>query len=355
MPYKDHISGITQSIIESGQFIFGEDLRTFEAACAERTGCQYAAGVANATDALEILLIAHEMPRGSEVIIPSHTMNATASAIVTAGGIPIPIDIDEYGMLDPQKIIDAISPKTWAIMPTQLNGAIAQMNEIKTIASRYSLHLFEDSAQAFCAELNGVRAGNFGNGGVFSFYPAKILGCLGDGGMIVVNSREVYEKILAIRDHGRGVSGVSVSLARNSRLDNLQAAYLNYFLKNHFDAWIEKRRKITAIYDDVLSEVEHVQTPRYNNRKDHKPVYQNYEFLANRRDELREYLSQKNVGTLIQWGGQSIHKNKLFCTNINLKKTEDYFQKCLMLPLNQTMRLDDARYVAEMVCNFYES
>lgn len=352
-PYKDDLLSITENIIENGQFIFGDELRKFEIACAKKTKCAYAVGVANATDALEILLAAHEMPLGSEVIISSHTMNATASAIVTSGGVPIPIDIDEYGMLDPQQISEAISPRTWAIMPTQLNGSIAQMDQIKAIAEQHDLYLFEDSAQAFCADLNDVRAGNFGDGGVFSFYPAKILGCLGDGGMIVVNSSEVYEKILAIRDHGRSISGVSVLSARNSRLDNLQAAYLNYFLNNHFDDWISKRRKITEIYDNALSQVDQVVTPKYNNRDGNKPVYQNYEFLAKNRDKLRDHLSKNNVGTLIQWGGQSIHKNKIFSSNKTLERTEDYFENCLMLPLNQAMSFDDADYVAKLVCDFY--
>ena len=236
-------------------------MRSFEIACAKRSGSNYAAG-GNATDALEILLAANDMPEGAGVIISSHTMNASASAIVTSGGVPIPIDIDENGMMDPQKISDAIGSKTWAIMPTQLNGAIAEMREIKDIANRYSLRIFVDSAQAFCAQFEGSNAGNFGDGGVFSFYPAKILGCLGDGGMIVVNSLDVYKKILAIRDHGRGDPGFTFLSGRNSRLDNLQAAYLNYFLNENFDGWIEKRRTITTIYDDAFAKIEQIKTPR---------------------------------------------------------------------------------------------
>ena len=352
-PYKNDILNITKNIIESGQFIFGEDLKNFEIACAARTGSKYAVGVGNATDALEILLMAHDMPEGSEIIISSHTMNATASAIVTAGGIPVPVDIDEYGMLDPKKIEDAITSDTWALMPTQLNGAIAQMDQIKRVANQHGLYLFEDSAQAFTAELDGVHAGNFGNGGVFSFYPAKILGCLGDGGIIVVNSKDIFDKAMTVRDHGRGADGASVLPARNSRLDNLQAAYLNYFLSNHFDGWIEKRRIITEFYDDAFSNLKQVNTPLYNTRSGHKSVYQNYELLADRRDELRNYLKENNIGTLIQWGGQSIHENPNFCEYKRLANTEKYFQKCLMLPLNQTMTLDDADYVVQKVYKFF--
>lgn len=353
VPYKDDLLKITEEIITSGQYIFGKELEKFENRCVQKLGCKYAIGVGNATDAIEILLQAHGIPKGAEILISSHTMSATASAIVSVGGTPVPVDIDKFGMMDASKLENRITSKTWAIMPTQLNGAIAEMSEISKLAHKYSLHLFEDSAQAFGASYYGTNAGNFGNGGVFSFYPAKVLACLGDGGMIVVNSASINEKVRSIRDHGRSASGTTTLSGRNSRLDNLQAAYLNYFLNNHFDDWIKRRKELTDIYDQILGGVSGIITPQYNNRPEHISVYQNYELLAENRDELRQYLLDSGVSTLKQWGGYSIHQIEIFSGKLKLKNTEEYFDRYLMLPLNQGVTTDQAYFISNIIKKFY--
>mgnify|MGYP003706037997 FL=1 len=221
-PYVDDILKVTRSVVERGAFIMGQDLRDLELTIAKRISVKHAVGVGNATDGLEMLIAAHSMPKGAEVLVSAHTMAATASAVVACGGKPIPVDIDVFGMMDPGDLERHITKKTWAIMPTQLNGAICQIDDIIKVAEKYGLKVFEDSAQALCASLSGRHAGSFGCGGVFSFYPAKILGCLGDGGMIVTNNSNIYDKLLSIRDHGREQGGNVIAAGRNSRLDNLQ-------------------------------------------------------------------------------------------------------------------------------------
>ena len=352
-PYVEDLLNITQNIIEDGSFIMGRDLQEFEKNFAKKIGARYAVGVGNATDGLEMLLAAHDMPEGAEVLVSSHTMTATASAVVSSGGQPIPVDIDELGMMDPSDLHKHLTPRTWAIMPTQLNGAICQISELKNFAEQHNLLVFEDSAQAFGASLNGKFAGNFGCGGVFSFYPAKILGCLGDGGMIVINDEEKFKKLRSMRDHGRTVTGdVSVD-GRNSRLDNLQAAFLNYFLSNHFDNWIEHRKNLTVIYDTEFAKIEEVSVPKYNFREGHNSVFQNYEILVENRDELEAFLHTNGVSTLRQWSGKPIHQLEIFSSNTSLVKTEEYFKRYIMLPLNHAITKDQVTMISRLVCEFY--
>ena len=156
--------------------------------------------------------------KGDEVIVSSHTMLATASAIVTAGGTPIPVDIDEDGLIDPLAIEGAISPKTVGIAPTNLNGRICRMDEISKIATKYSLAIVEDSAQALGAKLDGNHAGSWSRATSISFYPAKTLGSLGDAGVVLTKDEKLYEDIYCLHDHGRNSDGVVKRWGRNSRL-----------------------------------------------------------------------------------------------------------------------------------------
>ena len=160
-------------------------------------------------------------------------MIATASAIKFAGAIPIPIEAGEDHLIDHTKIEEKITKNTVAIMPTQLNGRVAKMDEIELIADKYNLAIFEDSAQALGAKYKNKFAGTFGVGGCISFYPAKILGCLGDGGAVLCNDESIYKKILLLRDHGRDEKGNIDVWGYNSRLDNIQAGFLNFYMDSY--------------------------------------------------------------------------------------------------------------------------
>ena len=206
-----------------------QDLEEFENNLVNYTGSKYAVGVANATDGLQIGLMAGGLKEGGEVIISSHTMIATASAIHFAGGVPVPVDCGKDLMIDLTSAAKEINDKTVAIMPTQLNGRTCNMDEIKEFANKYNLAIYED-AQALGSKFKNKQAGTFGISSAISLYPAKILGCLGDGGAILTDDKDVYEKIMLLRDHRRDPdTGEVVSWGFNSRLDNLQAAFLNYF------------------------------------------------------------------------------------------------------------------------------
>ena len=302
---------------------------------------------------MEIFLSAIGIKPGDEIIISSHTMLATASAIKLSGGTPIPVDIGEDFLISIQSIKEAITSNTIGIMPTQLNGRICNMDEIISIAKENNLFIVEDAAQALGARYKGQHAGTFGLASCISFFPAKVLGCFGDAGSVLVNDKNLYKKIFQLHDHGRDINGEVKRWGRNSRLDNLQAAILRHKLKT-YDKVIERRREVAQMYQDRLKDLPELQLPPPpSNTSDHFDVYQNYEITVDKRDDLKDYLSEKNIGTLIQWGGKGIHQFHQLGFNQKLPKTDKFFERCIMLPMNMFISNEDVDYICETVKSFY--
>jgi dTDP-4-amino-4,6-dideoxygalactose transaminase len=299
--------------------------------------------------------VAVGLQKNDEVIISAHTMVATASAIVTAGGIPVVVDIDNDGLIDPEAIDAAITPNTFGISPTQLNGRTCKMDKILNIANKNKLVIVEDAAQALGSSFKKKKAGSFGDVASFSFYPAKVLGSLGDGGGVTTNRKDLFEVIYQLHDHGRDTSGEVKRWGRNSRLDNLQAAILNLGFKN-YHLVIERRRKIASIYHERLSPLEQlILPPPPQIDMDHFDIYQNYELQAQDRDALRSHLAQNDIGTLIQWGGKAVHQWGLPVKHGELNNANTFFKKCLLLPMNIFLSDDDVNYVSDKIINFYRS
>lgn len=345
---------VFKDVGKRGAFIMQKDLEEFEQSLADYTGSKFAVGVANATDGLQMGMMAGGLKNGGEVIISSHTMIATASAIHFAGGIPVPVESSKDLMIDSTSIEKAINKNTVAIMPTHLNGRTCNMDEIYNLAKKYSLDIYEDAAQALGSKFKGKFAGTFGIASAISLYPAKILGTLGDGGAVLTNDKKVYENLLLLRDHGRDPkTGEVVSWGFNSRLDNLQAAFLNYFIKDYENV-IDRRRFLASLYDKALSSIEEVQIPPGPQNGDHFDVFQNYEVRVQRRDELKNYLAKKGIGTLVQWGGKAIHHFKSLKFNQKLPVTDKIFSELLMLPLNMFVSDDDIKYIVEEIKKFYK-
>ena len=337
-----------------GSFIMQSELSDFEKKIANYSGCRFAVGVANATDALEMLVAASGIGVDDEVIFSSHTMMATASAVHMNGAIPVPVEAGWDHLIDPESIIRAITSKTKAIMPTQLNGRTANMDSILQIAEDFGLLIIEDSAQALGSKFKGRSAGTFGVGGCISFYPAKILGCLGDGGMILCNDEEIYRNLILIRDHGRDpISGDVVMWGRNSRLDNLQAAFLLLQFEN-YENTIYRRREIASLYNKRLRDLDELTLPPPpSDGGDHFDVFQNYEIEAESRDELKLHLANNGVGTLVQWGGKAVHQFEKLGFSQSLPYTENLMNRMLMLPINLSITDDEVDYVSDKVREFY--
>lgn len=350
---RDDLLRIFEDVGHRGAFIMQQDLRDFEAALANYTGVQYAVGVANATDGLELAWMAVGLRPGDEVICCSHTMLATAASIKTAGGVPVPVELGEDNLLDPDAVEAAINQRTVGIMPTQLNGRTCNMDHIMAIAEKNRLFVVEDAAQALGSRFKGKHAGTFGQAAAISFFPAKVLGCLGDGGGVITNDYGIFDKVYQLHDHGRDVDGEIKSWGRNSRLDNLQAAILNHRLKS-YDKVIARRREIAGLYQAKLGDLDELQLPPAPNANpDHFDIYQNYELQADRRNELKEHLRVNGIGTLIQWGGKAVHQWERLGFTVKLPKVERFFERCIMLPMNMFISNDDVHYVCDQVRAFY--
>ena len=351
--YKQEYISIFDRVATSGGFILQKDLADFETELAKYTGANYSVGVGNATDAMEIFLEAIGLNKGDEIIISSHTMLATASAIKFAGGVPVPVDIGQDNLICTESIENSITPNTVGIMPTQLNGRVCDMDTITKIAKKNNLFVVEDAAQALGAKFKGKHAGPVGLASCISFFPAKVLGCVGDAGGVLVNDKNLYHKIFQLHDHGRDIDGEVKRWGRNSRLDNLQAAILSHKLKT-YNKVIDRRREIAQMYQDRLGNLSELQLPPPpNNTSDHFDVYQNYEITADNRNALREYLSEKNIGTLIQWGGKGVHQFNQLGFNQKLPRTERFFDRCIMIPMNMFISNQDVEYICETVKSFY--
>lgn len=352
--YRDQIMDATSSVLRRGAFIQQSDLLEFERALAEYLGVKHAFGVANATDGLIISLRAIGLSPGDEVIVPSHTMVATAASVFFAGGVPVPVDCDSDHLMDPAVVEPAITGRTKGIIPVQLNGRTCAMDKIEAVANRYGLFIVEDSAQALGSRYQGKYAGTFGRAGVFSFYPAKILGGMGDGGAVVTDDDEMAEQIALLRDHGRGADGEVKRWGLNSRLDNLQAAVLHLQFKDYQEI-IQKRRGLASRYDERLRELKQLVLPPPPSDGPHFDVFQNYEIEADCRDELRAHLTARGIGTIIQWGGKAVHQFTDLGFKVSLPMTERLFSRCMMLPMNMALSMRDVDHVCDTIIEFYHS
>lgn len=338
-----------------GAFIMQAELERFERNLAEYTGARHAVGVANATDGLQMGLMAGGIEPGDEVIFCSHTMVATASAIHFAGGVPVPAEAGPDHLLDPASAEAAVTPRSKALVVTQLNGRTANMDAIQQVAGRHGLLVFEDAAQGLGSMFKQRYAGTFGVASCISFYPAKVLGCLGDGGAVLCNDDGVYEHLLKLRDHGRINGGEIEMWGFNSRLDNIQAAILDHRLAGYGEV-VNRRRDIARLYQRRLGELSSLALPPApDTDPDHFDIFQNYEIEAERRDELKDHLAECGVGTLLQWGGTPVHGYPKLGFTQRLPFTERLTERMLMLPMNMALSDEDVHYVCDCIQQFYSA
>jgi dTDP-4-amino-4,6-dideoxygalactose transaminase len=234
-----------------------------------------------------------------------------------------------------------------------LNGRTADMQALAGIAKRHNLAIVEDAAQALGSRFRGRTAGSFGAAGVISFFPAKTLGCLGDGGAILTNSEQIYERVIQLRDHGRGADGEIVSWGLNSRLDNLQAAILDFRLSS-YDSAVERRRELAGLYRNRLQAIPQVQLPPGPaGDAEHYDVFQNYEIEVERRDQLRAFLKRRQIGTALPWGGKAVHQWVRLGFRVRLPFTEALFERVLLLPLNLSLTDHDVHNISNAIEDFY--
>jgi dTDP-4-amino-4,6-dideoxygalactose transaminase len=351
--YGEMLVDTLRDIINRGAFILQKDLLCFEASIAKYLNVKHAIGVANCTDGLMLALRVAGIKEGDEVILPSHTFIATAASVHFLGATPILVDCGRDHMMDPDAFEKAITMRTKAVMPVQLNGRTCDMDRIMFIANEHNLLVIEDAAQALGSRFKDKCAGAFGLAGAISFYPAKVLGCLGDGGMVITNDDEFAEKIYALHEHGRDKDGKMLGWGFNSRLDNLQAAFLSVIFKE-YDVIVKRRRDIAFLYQQYLGDVKEILLPMApDSDPRHFDIYQNYEIEAEDRDKLHEYLKVSGVGTIRQWGGAAVHQHKQLGFNVDLPYTDKMMSKELLIPINMTITDADVKYVCDKIKQFY--
>jgi dTDP-4-amino-4,6-dideoxygalactose transaminase len=282
-------------------------------------------------------------------------MVATAAAIHFTGGVPVPVECGADHLIDPLAVDAAINSRTAAILPTQLNGRVADMATLTAIAERHHLAIVEDAAQSLGSRYRGRCAGTFGLAGAISFFPAKLLGCLGDGGALLINDDQIAQRAMALHDHGRDETGEVIDWGLNSRLDNLQAAILDFRLRN-YGGVLEKRRALARAYQARLQSVgEVVLPPGPDADPERYDVYQNYEIEADRRDALRQHLKERGIGTLLPWGGKAVHQFDALGLRAHLPVTEQIMQRALLLPLHPGLGEDDVEQIALAIRAFFGS
>jgi dTDP-4-amino-4,6-dideoxygalactose transaminase len=344
------------AVLKRSDFIMREDLFEFERNMAEYISAKHCVGVGNGTDAIWLALLAAGVAPGHEVILPSHTYVATADAVKMVGAIPVLVDCDENHLIDTGAVEEAITSRTSAIIPVNLNGKACDLPALAALASKHGLKMIEDSAQGVGATISGRHAGTFGDFGTLSFFPAKNLGGIGDGGAVITNSDASADRIRELRNHGRDADLEVRSWGFNSRLDNIQAAVLDAKLAK-LDATIVRRREIARTYQIELQDIPSLRLPpppAVNSIS--FDSYQNYEIEANDRDQLRDFLNLNGVGTALPWGGKAVHHFDLpGVVKKDLSRTEALFEKVLLLPMNQYLKQDEVLYVTSQIRNFYES
>jgi len=351
---RDEILNAMTNVMERGAFILQDELKQFEIQSAAFAGAKYAIGMANGTDTLFLALKAAGIGPGDEVILASHTYIATGAAVHFAGGTPVLVECGPDRMINPAAVEAAVTPRTRVIMPTQLNGRTADMDNLQAIASKHGLLIIEDAAQALGSKFKGKCAGTFGFAGSISLYPAKVLGCFGDGGLLFTNDDQTHSTLKQLRDHGRNDDGLVVRWGMNSRLDNLQAAILSVKLKI-FPQEIERRRAFARVYHQRLKGLEDLTLPPGPDEDpDHFDIYQNYEIESGNREKLREYLKAKGIGTIIQWAGKAVHQFQgLGLGSVKLPFTERFMERCFLLPMNTSLTDEEVEYVCDQIIHFY--
>ena len=350
---------IIEQTCSSGGFILHAAVEEFERKLAAYIGVKHAVGLSDCTNAMLLGLRASGVRPGDEIIIPSHAFIAAAQAIHFAGAVPVPVELDEADgcLIDAAAAEEAITPRTRGIMAVHVNGRICNMGALQALADRHGLEIYEDAAQALGARLDGRPAGTLGRWGAFSFYPSKTLGCFGDAGALVTDDDDVADAVRAMRNHGAGkdkrISADCPVWGTNSRLDNVHAAILLFKL-GWYDHAIARRRDIAARYDDEFKGIAELSLPPAPGADDrHFDIFQNYEVRCLCRDALRAHLQERQIGTIVQWGGTALHHFRSLGFTQHLPRTDRFFESSLLLPMNHLLTDDQVDCVVDAVQEFF--
>ena len=348
---EDRLAHAFFAVMDSGTFIMGQELENFESEFATYCGVKHCVGVGNGLEALSLILSAYGIGPGDEVIVPANTYIATWLAVSQCGATPIPVEPNpDTFNLDPLKVHAAISDKTRAIIPVHLYGQPADMNSLKQLASGHGLLIIEDAAQAHGASYGGCRVGSLGDAAAMSFYPGKNLGALGDGGGVLTNDDNVAEMVRKLRNYGSTSKYFHEIIGGNSRLDEMQAAFLRVKL-SLLDEWNAQRSIIAGKYSTMLAGID-IDLPFVANSAE--PTWHQYVIKTRERSQLQLHLDQMGISTLIHY---PIPPYRQDCyKNINetlFPITNQLSSEILSLPISPDLSNEEIEYVVSAVRKFF--
>jgi dTDP-4-amino-4,6-dideoxygalactose transaminase len=346
-------------VVDSQQFILGEDVQKFESEIAVYCGTRHAVGCASGSDALFLALLALDIRRGDEVLTTPYTFFATAGAVSRLGAVPVFADVEERTFnLDPARAAEVLRahPKVRAIIPVHLFGGCADMDAIAVLAGGFEIPVVEDAAQSIGAECRQRRAGSIGRAGCFSFFPSKNLGGFGDGGMLTTDDTALAARLTALRIHGRTGKYLHRWAGINSRLDTLQAAVLRVKLR-HLDGWTAGRQHHADLYRSLLAATPEVIPPApaaWQNRH----VYNQFVIRCPRRDALQEHLKQNGIGSEVYYS-IPLHLQPCY-TELGYRKgdfpvSERLAAESLGVPVYGDLATDDVEYICATIHRFYHA
>ncbi|PJA00591.1 transcriptional regulator [bacterium (Candidatus Gribaldobacteria) CG_4_10_14_0_2_um_filter_33_15] len=351
---KKEIDKAIKRVLESNQFIGGDEVKEFEKEIAKFCSTKYALSVNSGTDALFLSLKALGIGLGDEVITTPFTFISTAEVIANCNAKPVFVDIDPKTFnINPLKIEEKINKKTKAIIPVHLFGQMADMTRIMRIARKYGLYVIEDAAQAIGAEYKNKKAGTFSDLGCFSFFPSKNLGGYGDGGMVVSNNEELAEKIRLLKNHGSSPKEkyLNLILGTNSRLDTIQAAILRVKLK-HLEEWSKARAKKAGLYTNQLGKLKELITPSIASGRTH--IFHQYTVRVNKqvRNKLVSYLNKQGIPTMIYYP-VPLHLQPAF-KYLGYKKgdfpeAEKASEEVISLPIYPELNKNDQNFIIKKI------
>lgn len=350
---KEAILDKVSTVIDSGMFILGDEVKQFEESFAKLCGTNYAVGVANGTDSLILCLRALGIGKGDEVITAPNSYLASASSIELAGATAVFADVRSDFNIDPAEIEKKISSKTKAIIAVHLTGRPAAMDEINAIAKKHHLHVIEDAAQAVGASYKGKMVGNLGTFGSFSLHPLKNLAALGDAGIITTNDEKHYEWLMKARTHGMKSRDECEFWSMNSRIDALQAAILNVKFPRLAE-WNNRRREIAKKYIHTIGHL--VEVPLEHDYE--KSVYHTFIIKTDKRDALQSFLSENGIDTKVHYP-IAIHQQEAARNNLSAKEsypeTDRQVKEILSLPVYPELTDEQVEYIIQMIFKFFKN
>jgi dTDP-4-amino-4,6-dideoxygalactose transaminase len=343
---------VIEDTLARGDLMLRGQLRDFEADLARFNGSAHAVGVSNCTDGLRLLAHALDVGPGDEVVTVAHTFIATISPFVLRGAKPMFVDIGEDHLMDTDQLADVLTERTRVIIGVHLNGRTVDMTAVQKAADSVGAVVLEDAAQALGATIDGRTAGTFGLASTYSFYPAKLLGALGDAGAVLTDDAALAERLHQLRDHGRVTKSEVDGWGYNCRLDNLQAAVLGWRLRQ-LPGWIERRRALAARYDQLLHDLPGLGLPVAPDADGRRhDVFQNYPVTTEDRDGLVEHLRRDGVETLVSWPVPLHRQRGLGLEHWSLPRTEWLCRSVVSLPLHPELEDWQVEHVADSVRRF---